>query len=162
MIPNLEEKLPFLRNINIDEDGSYDDDDLDGYEDNIEGISILVDLWPNMTERKAKIILKQHNGDVEHVTNLLLENPELIDKIEIPKRANNSTASNNINTKTFTGSYKIFSGKKKGNLSNNVKLNAPSADLKKKTLESALRLMYQSDEDEPDDTYDDQEKTAGV
>ena len=28
----------------------------------------------------------------------------------------------------------------------------------KKTLESALRLMYQSDEDEPDDTYDDQEK----
>ncbi|KGQ89315.1 hypothetical protein MEM_02192 [Candida albicans L26] len=162
LIPNLEKKLPFLRNIDIDDDNGYEDDDLDGYEDNIEGISILVDLWPNMTERKAKIILKQHNGDVEHVTNLLLENPELIDKIEMPKKTNNGTASTSNNTKTFTGSYKIFSGKKKGSLNNNTKLNAPSADLKKKTLESALRLMYQSDEDEPDDTYDDQEKTTGV
>ena len=54
-----------MRNIDIDDDNGYEDDDLDGYEDNIEGISILVDLWPNMTERKAKIILKQHNGDVD-------------------------------------------------------------------------------------------------
>ena len=90
-----------------------------------------------MTERKAKIILKQHNGDVEHVTNLLLENPELIDKIEMPKKTNNGTASTSNNTKTFTGSYKIFQVKE-GSLNNNTKLNAPSADLKKKTLESAL------------------------
>ena len=41
------------------------------------------------------------------------------------------------------------------------KLGQPSAELKKKTLSDALRVMYQSDEDEPDDTYDDQEKTTG-
>ncbi|GMF63222.1 unnamed protein product [[Candida] boidinii] len=34
-------------------------------------------------------------------------------------------------------------------------------ELKKKTLTNALRLLYESDEDEPDDTYDDQEKTSG-
>ena len=150
-----------MRNIDIDDDNGYEDDDLDGYEDNIEGISILVDLWPNMTERKAKIILKQHNGDVEHVTNLLLENPELIDKIEMPKRPTTVQLPLAIILKLLLGRIRFFQ-EKEGKSKQYTKLNAPSADLKKKTLESALRLMYQSDEDEPDDTYDDQEKTTGV
>ena len=72
LIPNLE-KVTILRNIDIDDDNGYEDDDLDGYEDNIEGISILVDLWPNMTERKAKIILKQHNGDVARYKSIIRE-----------------------------------------------------------------------------------------
>ncbi|KAI5955869.1 hypothetical protein KGF54_001371 [Candida jiufengensis] len=178
LIPKLEEKLQFLRQVNIDGEANeeYDDEqeeDEDGFEQNIEGISLLVDLFPDLTERKAKIILRQHNGDVEHVTNLLLENPDLINSIaekpkqvkqqpkvkvaqqnkQIPKRS--IYDDDDISKGDFSNS-KITFGKKQ-----REKLGSTNEDLKKKTLNAALRLMYESDEDEPDDTYEDQEKTSG-
>ncbi|EMG47126.1 CUE3 RQC trigger complex subunit CUE3 [Candida maltosa Xu316] len=150
IIPNLEEKLPFLRKL-YDEIDSDDDSDF-GYEENIEAISLLIDLFPDMTEKKAKIILKQHNGDAEHVTHLLLENPGLISEIEEQKKPKNKKPV----PKKLTGTNVITSKKNQKFI-----LSQPSKDLKKKTLTDALRVMYQSDEDEPDDTYDDQEKTTG-
>lgn len=154
MIPNLEERLPFLRSLDEEEDDDEDYDDDFGYEENIEAISLLVDLFPGMTEKKAKIVLKQNNGDVEHVTNMLLENPGLIDQIEEQQKKKKKKpvpSNNNYNDP------RVLQSKK----NQKFKLGQPSAELKKKTLSDALRVMYQSDEDEPDDTYDDQEKTTG-
>ncbi|RCK67277.1 CUE domain-containing protein 3 [Candida viswanathii] len=151
LIPNLEERLPFLRSLDEEDDDDYDDDF--GYEENIEAISLLVDLLPGMTEKKARIILKQNNGDVEHVTNMLLENPSLIDQIEEqPKKKKKP-----VNVGNNYNDPRVLQSKK----NQKFKLNQPSAALRKKTLSDALRVMYQSDEDEPDDTYDDQEKTTG-
>ncbi|EGW33140.1 uncharacterized protein SPAPADRAFT_60448 [Spathaspora passalidarum NRRL Y-27907] len=181
LVPSLEERLPFLRSIKFeeDEDEDEDDEDDDGFEQNIEGISLLVDLFPQLTEAKAKYILKENNGDSEHVTNLLLENPDMIDSIpeQAPKKKIKKEKStpkvtvkkpqgkaakrsiyddDKISKGDFSGTTIIF-GKK-----DRDKIEPASADLKKKTLSAALRLMYESDEDEPDDTYEDQEKTTGA
>ncbi|KAG7661451.1 uncharacterized protein J8A68_005029 [[Candida] subhashii] len=188
LIPNLEERLPFLRNVNFndedDEEEEYEDDDDDGFEQNIEGISLLIDLFPQMTDSQAKTILKQNNGDVEHVTNMLLENPDIIstipERLPKPPKSKPKPKSNpqitikskskqpiapkrsiydddEISKGDFSGTTVIF-----GKQSHSKQLDPTSEELKKKTLNAALRLMYESDEDEPDDTYDDQEKMKGV
>ncbi|KAI5969464.1 hypothetical protein CANMA_001532 [Candida margitis] len=171
LIPKLEERLPFLKFINKDIDNDYDYEDENGdYEENIEEISLLVDLFPHLTEKKAKIVLKEHNGDVEYVTNLLLENPDRINSIEdcspppqIKKGENLKLSiqkrsiydEDDISKGDFSKASIVFGKKKK------ERPGLANDDLKKKTLNAALRLMYESDEDEPDDTYDDQEKTTG-
>ncbi|RLV95813.1 AP-2 complex subunit mu [Spathaspora sp. JA1] len=185
LVPSLEERLPFLRSIKFENesgDENYSDEE-DGFEQNIEGISFLVDLFPQLTETKAKYILKENNGDVEHVTNLLLENPDLIDSIPEEKIASKKKVSKDksvpkvnirkpqqgtvtkrsiydddkISKGDFSGTTVIF-GKK----DLDSKIEPASADLKKKTLNAALRLIYESNEDEPDDTYEDQERTTGA
>ncbi|KAG5421638.1 hypothetical protein I9W82_000730 [Candida metapsilosis] len=163
MIPKLEEGLPFLKFVNKDVEDV--DDDYGDFEENIEGISLLVGLFPTLTENKAKAILRERNGDVEFVTNLLLENPDSINSIEehppkteqaqldIQKRS--IYDGDDISKGDFSKASIVFGKKKKAGL------DAANDDLKKKTLNAALRLIYESDEDEPDDTYEDQEKTTG-
>lgn len=170
LIPKLEEKLPFLRFVSKDVENESEEESEGKYEENVEGISLLVDLFPDLTERKAKIILKDYSGDVEYVTNLLLENPDRISSIEekkpsaqnkpaevanhnIPKRS--IYDDDDISKGDFSKASIVF-GKK-----NRKQIGVADDVLKKKTLNAALRLMYESDEDEPDDTYDDQEKTTG-
>ncbi|CAI5757968.1 unnamed protein product [Candida verbasci] len=171
LVPNLDERLPFLKNVKFGNGQGDAIDDESDFEQNIEGISLLIDLFPQLTEQKAKIILKENNGDVEHVTNLLLENPDLIDSITIPYKKGKSTEpkvsvrqaskrsvydEDNISKGDFSGTTIIYGKKQRESL-------APSSQqLKNHTLNAALRLMYESDEDEPDDTYDDQEKTSGI
>ncbi|KAI5958174.1 hypothetical protein KGF57_002529 [Candida theae] len=169
LIPKLEERLPFLRHVNNDVNDIDDDENEGDFAENIEGISLLVDLFPALTEKKAKVILKEHDGDVEFVTNLLLENPDRITSIEetpsIQKTVENANTAiqkrsiyddDDISRGDFSKASVVFGKKQKAHL------GAADDDLKKKTLNAALRLIYESDEDEPDDTYDDQEKTTGT
>ncbi|KAK6454478.1 uncharacterized protein RJT20DRAFT_130614 [Scheffersomyces xylosifermentans] len=180
LVPNLEERLPFLRTIAFNGEEEEDEPDIPVQE---EHMFMLVDLFQNLSLEKAKIILQRNGDNIESVTNMLLENPDLIDTIpekvtkkvktkankkptttinlpkskkkavEVPKRS--VYDDDEISRGDFSKSTVIF-GKKAAQ-----GVEPTSEEYKKKTLSAALRLMYESDEDEPDDTYDDQEKTVG-
>lgn len=167
MIPNLEERVPFLRDVELkkqEEEIEISDDSM----------NLLMELFPLLTINKTRNILKENNGDVEHVTNLLLENPDLVGSIpddapkapkapkaKSPVTVNKTEAArrgvyddDKISKLDFSDTAVVF-GKKE----HEQKLTPE--EIKKRTLQSALRILHEDDEDEPDDTYDDQEKTSG-
>ena len=178
-VPNLEERLPFLRTIRFENDDHADDlSAVDLSSVNEENIFMLIDLFPELTQEKARLILHNNDDNVERVTHMLLEDPSIIHstnlkkpnkpkkkpitKINLPKSKKPSVVAkrsvyddDEISRGDFSKSSVIF-GKKSSQAVGDL-----SEELKKKTLSAALRLMYESDEDEPDDTYDDQEKTVG-
>ncbi|ODV82000.1 uncharacterized protein CANTADRAFT_24697 [Suhomyces tanzawaensis NRRL Y-17324] len=174
LVPNLEERLPFLRQLS---QGSQTN------EVNQDHVNMLIDLFPSLTLGKATKVLRDHNGDVEGITNMLLENPDFVDSIEEeqlkPKKEPTFTIKGQKTTKTdrkantpapkrsvydddkisrldFSESQ-VIQGKKQ-----NTDVKPSSEDYKKKILTAALELMYEGDEDEPDDTYKDQQKTTGT
>lgn len=112
-------------------------------------IETLQDLFPSLTISKAKKLLQKHTS-VEAVTSLLLESPELLDEIEVKE-------SRHINTTKLP--KVINKPKKSGNASASAS-HVPD-ELKNKTMAFVLRQMYESDEDEHDDTYDDADASAG-
>jgi hypothetical protein len=147
--PNLYSKVPFLGSATfstpVDE----------------ESILMIQELFPQVSYDHAKNLLQQHDGNVERVTNLMFEQPELLHQPEPPQKpVSNKPDSNKpppkrsiydgdkISQLDFQGT-KVIVGKQ-------VKHHEADADdnVKKKTLEAALKLMYENDEDEPDDTYE--------
>lgn len=150
--PGVREKLPFLSSLTIKEDvratiSNVDEADID----------TICDLFPQMTHGQAKTLLLDNDLNVERATNILLELPEIISTIEEFQELNlddtiEPTASN---LARFSNSAKSEVVKRKGPI-------VSSDELQKKTLSAAIRLMYESDEDEPDDTYDDQEAVPSV
>ncbi|CUM52817.1 uncharacterized protein AC631_04905 [Debaryomyces fabryi] len=178
LAPGLEERLTFLRNISF-ENKSVIKDDIPIKEENIE---LLADLIPQLTRGQAITILKENNDDVEQVTNILFENPDLISSIEEyeenkkPKHINSESKTESKRPEGQDEPVKrsIYDGDKISNLDfsegtviygkkGQATNNEPATEtMKKKTLTAALRLMYESDEDEPDDTYEEQEKTSGL
>ncbi|KAH3679632.1 hypothetical protein WICMUC_000864 [Wickerhamomyces mucosus] len=140
--PGLERKLPFLlrksRPINTSKKPPNQDD-----------INTLLEFFPNLTISKTQILLKNNDNDVERVTNILLEDPGLIDAIgedEIKAEDRIPEASQII--------------QKKVNLPKKFKHSHVPDEHKNKTLAAALQLMYEADEDERDDTYDEAEVAA--
>lgn len=161
LIPGLEERLPFLRNLTIG----------DSHENLIvaeEGdIQVLLDFFPQMTVGKAKTILEDNNNNVEYVTNLLLENPDQIslikEKVEKKKPVNKSESKDSeglIFTKDDVSnhipSFALLDKKEDKTID-----FTQSEEFKKKSLSTVLNLIYQDDEDEPDDTYLENEATSG-
>lgn len=170
--PGLEERLPFLRKLTFVGDNSEDElSEGDSIDVSPEHISLLQDLFPQLTNKQAITVLKENNGDVEHVTNILLENPDSISDIkeyepkrksaedsqEAQRRVANELKKAQARFKNFDNGA-IVQGKHQ---MSKKEVSNPE-DLKKKTLSAALKLMYEDDEDEPDDTYDEQEKTTGA
>ncbi|ODV84504.1 hypothetical protein CANARDRAFT_200671 [[Candida] arabinofermentans NRRL YB-2248] len=88
-------------------------------------VNKLIELFPTLTINKAKRLLIEYNNNIELITNKLFENPNMETIVQF--------------------------GKKKPSDLNSISSNE---ELKQKTLSNALRLLYESDEDEPDDTYD--------
>lgn len=156
--PGLEARLPFLNNI------AFAGDVADPV--NAADVEFLVGMFPNLTEKKAAAILRMNEGNAEKVTHMLLEDPLIIDTIpEEPIRpAKTSKPSAQIKDSELQRGIERFKlnenetvetvGKKPQNIS--------EAEMKKRTLSAALKLLYESDEDERDDTYDDQEHTSGA
>lgn len=179
LVPGLEERLTFLRNISF-QDCSAIKEDVPIKEEHIE---LLGDLIPQLTRGQAITILKENNDDVEQVTNILFENPDLISSIK-EYEANNKPSNNKPRSKRTDfkqtesqdvpiAKRSVYDGDKFSNLDfsegsviygkkGQPQNNEPTTEtMKNKTLTAALRLMYESDEDEPDDTYEEQEKTSG-
>ncbi|KAG7898919.1 hypothetical protein KL935_003927 [Ogataea polymorpha] len=102
-------------------------------------IQSLLDVFPQLTEAQCKTLLKKYKT-VEEAMNKVLEGEEVEEYTEKKKA-------------------RVQFGKKDFSLKADSKTQR---QLKKKTLENALRLLYESAEDEPDDTYDDQDLTTGA
>lgn len=114
-------------------------------------VNTLIDLFPDLTISHTERLLRKHDNNVEEVTNLLLEHPEAaIEKDEDKEDPSRHVLKGSNNRKLVSG--KKVLGKKST-------LHVPD-EHKNRTLTAALRLMYESDEDEHDDTYDEAEATA--
>lgn len=114
-------------------------------------VNTLIDLFPDLTISHTQKLLRKHNNNVEEVTNLLLEHPEAAIENESEKEDSGRHVLKDSNN------TKLVSGKKV--LGKKSTLHVPD-EHKNRTLTAALRLMYESDEDEHDDTYDEAEATA--
>lgn len=149
--PGLEERLPFLRNIVTKEaEPSVSAKD----------VEFLVDMFPALTESKAKSVLISNDGDVEKVTHFLLEDPMRIQSIpdyqEKPIEVSQSEMEKGIER------FKLLENETNESVGKKKKAVTSAEEMKKRTLSAALKLLYESDEDERDDTYDDQEHTSGL
>ncbi|KAG7876226.1 hypothetical protein KL938_004616 [Ogataea parapolymorpha] len=102
-------------------------------------IQSLLDVFPQLTEAQCKTLLRKYKT-VEEAMNKVLEGEEVEEYTEKKKP-------------------RVQFGKKDFSLKADSKTQR---QLKKKTLENALRMLYESAEDEPDDTYDDQDLTTGA
>lgn len=155
--PGLEEKLPFLRNLTFETHGPpVEEKDID----------FLVEMFPSLTKGKATTVLLNNDNDVEKVTHILLEDPDFIDSIPEyeDKRTHSAIASTTeVSTRDLElGVQRFKLNERETNERIKKEKNLSSSDTKNKTLTAALRLLYESDEDERDDTYDDQEQTSGL
>ncbi|GMF98921.1 unnamed protein product [[Candida] boidinii] len=145
-------------------------------------IDMITSVMPTITEGQAKQLLIDHNDNVEVAINILFETPPEVlaslkeyqdptknsnnkslpkKKKNISRSADESLTSRNNEEKDndpLLDRSRMTFGKKERRYSFD---KMTEEELKKKTLTNALRLLYESDEDEPDDTYDDQEKTSG-
>ncbi|KAG7816511.1 hypothetical protein KL928_004553 [Ogataea angusta] len=102
-------------------------------------IQSLLAVFPQLTEAQCKTLLKKYKT-VEEAMNKVLEGEEVEEYTEKKKA-------------------RVQFGKKDFSLKADSRTQR---QLKKKTLENALRMLYESAEDEPDDTYDDQDLTRGA
>lgn len=132
--PGLAKKLPFLI---VREKAPVNQDN----------VQSLIDMFPDLTVSQTQKLLRKHNHDVGSVTHLLLEDPEAATKPVV------------VEPKVPTASSII---KKKVISKQNKHTQHVPDELTNRTLTAALKLMYEADDDEHDDTYDDAEPTSGV
>lgn len=180
IMPSLKEKLPFLNNIKVS--NKYESEvsmfgEVPISKDDIEDLNEII---PQLSRGQCVTLLKQYDKDIEKISNMLFENPDVInfieeseiDDMDKPEGAMKPNAVDKSSNTRIDSRRNIYDGDEISNLNfnkhtvilgkkNKVNYKPTSNDLKKKTMTAALRLMYESDEDEPDDTYDDQEKTSG-
>lgn len=142
MNPLLEERLPFLKFVGL-EDGVL-----------AEELSLLIDMFPFLSEEKAKGVLT-HYASLDAATNALIENPSVADEFGKPVEEVKVSS-----TELERGLERFKLGKSETTEKFSRKEDISKEELKKSTLTAALRLLYESDEDERDDTYDDQEATT--
>lgn len=108
-------------------------------------VDTLVALFPQLSVGQARVVLAQHGNDVEQATHTMLENPEA-----------GATASTG-----FSSHQEIHTRLMPSKHQRSLKLADTNKAHRTATLK-ALEMMYEADEDEPDDTYDDQETTKGA
>ncbi|OBA19925.1 hypothetical protein METBIDRAFT_32948 [Metschnikowia bicuspidata var. bicuspidata NRRL YB-4993] len=149
--PGLEERLPFLRNISYVTDCSIANPD----------IEFLLEMFPNLTQRKAMKLLSRYENNIDQTTNALLENVALIEEISDDDTEQNSKSPVISKTELEKGLNRFKLSSHETTERFKKKTGKSSLEIKKNTLTAALRLLYDSDEDERDDTYDDQEHTTG-
>ncbi|CCE86715.1 Piso0_005221 [Millerozyma farinosa CBS 7064] len=179
IMPSLKEKLPFLNNIKVSDKFDSEESSFGNVHIVKKDIENLNEIMPQLSRGQCVTLLKQYDKDIERISNMLFENPDVLnfieesevdemDKTEVPMKPKADKPSN----ATIDSRKNIYDGDEISNLmfnkhtvilgkKNKANHKPTSNDLKKKTMTAALRLMYESDEDEPDDTYDDQEKTSG-
>ena len=136
-------------------------------------IAHIRDMFPQISIGQAKTLLVVRNDDVESVINKLLEMSfeeiEIIEDYDVQqeikesRRKNKSTKKGNNKEIEFEDQgkrYTVQLGKKE--ISEDLDEDANDEELRKKNLERALAMLYEPDEDEPDDTYIDNERTENV
>lgn len=150
-VPDLKSALPHLH-FNLPDVNSDDSGD----EVNPEDISTLNELFPHLTKHQLSRLLKKYDGNVEVATNAVFENPSVADDID--EEAFNDEQAVSDDEMYLESSVPKSKMKEADQI---VTKHVPD-ELRNKTLTWALRLMYQGDEDERDDTYDEADVTRSV
>ncbi|WPK24840.1 hypothetical protein PUMCH_002132 [Australozyma saopauloensis] len=145
--PDIEERLPFLRDLEYLKASSVSESD----------IVLLQDMFPDITSQQALAILLKNDNNIDLVINLLLEDPSLINEMITSSQSNDTPKNTGPSSQELELGIKRFSLKENETTEILKKLTSANnkEENKKKTLTHALRLLYESDEDERDDTYDD-------
>lgn len=114
-----------------------------------EQISAIQDMFPQLHSSRIKTLLKNHNSSTEELTSFLLENPDALEE-------RSGTSKNQTNDKM--GSVFEQKNHDAGNIIYGKKPQASKLEkASRSNFETTLRLIYQADEDEHDDTYDEAE-----
>lgn len=130
------------------------------------------DMFPQLTSGQAKTLLHHNNDDVERAINRVLEmDVDDINTIEDydEKKKETKEKDSKPKGKKASGPKNVFDfqmdkdkvvtvqmGKKE--VSDTI--DDAGEELRKKNLERALAMLYEADEDEPDDTYVENEANA--
>lgn len=122
-------------------------------------IQALQELFPDLTQHQATQLLRRYDNNVELITNELFENPAIIDSLEpdaSPEEVDREKPEVEVEGDTEieeNDEKKPLMLVKKKNGDRNLTKHVPD-EVRNKTLTRALKLLYQDDEDERDDTYD--------
>lgn len=124
-------------------------------------VASLQELFPDLTNGQASQLLRRYDNNVELITNELFENPGIIDTLEPETETEtSSTVSAHVDVTVEETEQKEEPSEntplvllKKKNDDKNLTKHVPD-EVRNKTLTRALKLLYQDDEDERDDTYD--------
>ena len=119
-------------------------------------LSSLMELFPQFSKYQLSQALLAYDNNIELVTNKIFEDPTIIQGFpKEPKKKemeqaldeNNASSTDELNILD-----RIPSSKEK--LDKKVISEGVPDELRNKTLTRALKLLYEADEDERDDTYD--------
>lgn len=152
-VSDLKSTLPFLH-FNLP-DGNSDDSRFDI---SPEDISTLNELFPHLTKHQLSRLLEKYDRNVEVATNAVFENPSVADDIDEDAQEAPDDDNSTDDEMYFASSVPKSKMKEADQI---VTKHVPD-ELRNKTLTWALRLMYQGDEDERDDTYDEADVTRSV
>ncbi|CCE65018.1 hypothetical protein TPHA_0J01970 [Tetrapisispora phaffii CBS 4417] len=165
-IPGIKTRLLFL-NIDSDENEEGTSIEHDLYPAvSEEVIATLSELFPHLTKYQFVNLLARYDNNVELVTDILFQNPSIVDDIpphpvdernKEKKTAKSKGKSENNKAKLQNDSNIIYPVARKRNKKINISSDHIPDAVKNKTLSRALELLYEDDEDEEDDTYEDLE-----
>jgi hypothetical protein len=132
-----------------------------------EKISNVRDLFPQLTLGQAKTLLIEYNDDIEQIINHLLESEPIkiveindYDAIANVERGKQKKSNRSKNIFEFKDKEKVYTVQV-GKMEEDSDIDDVDPEFKKKNLARALSLLYEADEDEPDDTYLDNETVSG-
>lgn len=127
-----------------------------------ESLVAMGELLPSLSKDQLTHLLQKFEGNAELATNAVFEDPTLIDAIarEISTEGRPSTDEESDGAEELELSGHTAAAFE--NDSNKVVRKQVPDELRNKTLTWAMQLMYQADEDERDDTYDEAEVSHSV
>ncbi|KAK5960665.1 Cue3p PWA37_002096 [Arxiozyma heterogenica] len=125
-------------------------------EPNNEDISYLQELFPDLTRKQAILLLTNYDNNLKLITNELFENPTLIKTLEAQETRTSKFLSKIDNIDDDKQIEKPLVLMKRKDESKNIIKHVPD-EINNKILTRTLKLLYQDDEDERDDTYDEVE-----
>lgn len=120
----------------------------------VEDVQTIIEVFPHLTVGQVERRLQAHDGDVERTINSFFESPTETDKAPLIDEVtrNKQEEMKNTNFESELGKADRFSKPDEVTARDHV-----PDEVRNKTLTRALALLYQADEDEKDDTYDDAE-----
>lgn len=117
-----------------------------------EDVDSLSELFPQLTRYQLTELLKKFENDKALVINTMFEDPTFIDSIPAKPSVVNSGSNKEKS---------ILDKRLDSKVKNMLTKQVPD-ELRNRTLSRALALLYQNDEDEIDDTYDEAEVNKGT
>lgn len=127
-----------------------------------ESLLAMKELLPSLSRHELTHLLEKFEGNVQLATNAVFEDPSLINTIPkeaaVKEESSSDEQSEEENELELSGKPALPAD---GESTRVVNKRVPD-EVRNKTLTWAMQLMYQADEDERDDTYDEADVSHSV